>query len=75
MFHISDCIWFCQSHKQSLILFAFQIFVWIGRDANEVERAESLKSGKMDSTYKNDRKLNGYFSVSFSSYLQIAYQK
>lgn len=30
--------------------FVFQIFIWIGKDANEVERTESLKSGKQDPT-------------------------
>lgn len=28
--------------------FIFQIFVWIGKDANEVEKSESVKSGKLD---------------------------
>lgn len=48
-------------HSNSIYGFIFQIFIWIGKDANEVEKTESLKSGKLDINYSEIFKFTYFF--------------
>ncbi|EPY73724.1 adseverin-like isoform 1 [Camelus ferus] len=56
-----------------------QIFIWIGKDANEVEKTESLKSGKLDpvgsnaGTYPTPSVKNPAVTLCLESHLEIIY--